>query len=414
LTTVSFAQALRYWLRLGCISFGGPAGQIAIMHRELVEQHRWISEKRFLHALNYCMLLPGPEAQQLATYIGWLMHGVRGGIAAGVLFVLPSLLVLIALSWAYLSLGAAATDWLYGVKPAVVAVIAFAAWRIGSRVLRRPLAWAIALAAFGAVLLRAPFPAIIAVAAVVGWLGRRHLAPVAHGGPKSVVSGPALINDDQPLRHTPARLARTGALGVLLWALPLWVLADQALFAQIARFFTQAALVTFGGAYAVMPYVFQNAVETYGWLTPAQMLDGLALGETTPGPLIMVVAFIGFVSAWDLGPAAAILGACVATYFTFLPSFVFILAGAPLVERSRSDARLDGPLSAVTAAVLGAILHLALYLAMHVIWPQQQIDLVALALAAAALLALQRQWLGMIPVILLSTAAGAAWKLLGA
>jgi chromate transporter len=284
-------------------------------------------------------------------------------------------------------------------------------------VLKRPLSWILALGAFVAIALQAPYPAIIAVGALVGWFGRAHLAPVAHAGPRAVASGPALIDDHNPLSpaqsHSSARLAVTLAAGLALWALPLWALAQQPLFLQIATFFTKAALVTFGGAYAVMPYVFQNAVETYQWLTPAQMLDGLALGETTPGPLIMVVAFIGFVGAWDLGPVAAVFGACVATYFTFLPSFIFILAGAPLVERSRSDARLDGPLSAVTAAVLGAILHLALYLAAHVVWPEPGFDGFALALAAAALLVLQRQWLGMIPVILLSAAAGAAWKLLG-
>ena len=418
---VRFWSAFAYWLRLGFISFGGPAGQIAIMHRELVEQRRWISERRFLHALNYCMLLPGPEAQQLATYIGWLMHGVKGGIVAGALFVLPSLFILIALSWAYMAAGAEVTsNLLYGIKPAVVAVVIFAAYRIGTRVLKRPLAWGLAAAAFVAALLRLPFPMIVLCAAALGWLLRQRLSVAAHGGGKQIDTGLALIDDHTPtperLRYAPARLAAVVLAGLGLWALPLMALRSMQPFESLALFFSKAALVTFGGAYAVMPYVFQNAAETFHWITPAQMMDGLALGETTPGPLIMVVAFIGFVSAWGQGAGAAALAALVATWFTFLPSFVFILAGAPLVESTREDFKLGGPLTAITAAVVGAILYLAVYFAAHVFWPAGRgaaPDIAAMALTVLALLALQRNWLGMIPVILLCGLLGAGWKLSG-
>ena len=419
----SFAEALRYWFKLGCISFGGPAGQIAIMQAELVEKRRWISQGRFLHALNYCMVLPGPEAQQLATYLGWLLHGVRGGIAAGALFVLPSLLLLIALTWAYLALGPeASTTLLAGVKPAVVAIVAFAAWRIGSKTLKHPALWALALLSLLTLSLLPPsawlFPLLLLAAAVCGWLLRARLKPARHGGAKAPHHLPALIDDDTPTpghalidRPRLLRIALLGVtLGVAAWlGIAALVGADGTL-AQMGRFFTQAALVTFGGAYAVMPYVFQNAVETFGWITPPQMLDGLALGESTPGPLIMVVAFIGYVGAAGEGNVLALgmAGAAVATFFTFLPSFLFILIGAPFVEQSRNLQALAAPLTAITAAVVGAILHLALTLGRDVLLPQAQLDLTALLLTVAGFIALWRGWLGVVPVILLSTLLGGA------
>jgi chromate transporter len=430
-----FAVALRYWLRLGFISFGGPAGQIAIMHRDLVEQRRWISEGRFLHALNYCMMLPGPEAQQLATYIGWLLHGVRGGIAAGVLFVLPSLVILILLSWAYLALGAAfSADILYGIRPAVVAIVLFAAWRIGSKTLRAPILWGISAAAFVAVFAwELPFPLIVLAAGLLGWaLNRRLLAGHRQHAATRTTAGPALIDEHTPTPahalHTRRRFLMVLASGLLLWGLgwltTLWLLpeAGQDTAQRMATFFTQAALVTFGGAYAVMPYVFQNAVEAYAWLSPAQMMDGLALGESTPGPLIMVVAFIGFIAGWGeqlLGPQALLLagvtGAVLATFFTFLPSFIFILAGGPLVERSRGLDRFHGPLTAITAAVVGAILYLAVFFAWHCFWPGGAaggVDGVAVALALGALWALYRNWLGMVPLIAACALLGGAYRLL--
>ena len=429
---IAFGEALRFWLKLGFVSFGGPAGQIAIMHRELVERRHWISERRFLHALNYCMLLPGPEAQQLATYIGWLLHGVRGGIAAGALFVLPSLVILVALSWIYVRFGQvpAVAAALAGVKPAVVAIVLAAAWRIGSRTLRSPALAIIALAAFVALaLFSVPFPAIVAGAALLGWIGGR-LLPSAfafspHAGHASGTHAAAAIDDDTPTpahaRFTKARLATVALVAFALWAAALGALAFafgwESGFTRMGTFFTQAALVTFGGAYAVLPYVVQGAVEQHGWLTGAQMIDGLALGETTPGPLIMVVAFVGFLGGWTrelLGPdaqlAAGILGASIATWFTFLPSFLFILAGGPVVESTRDDARLAAPLTAITAAVVGVIVSLAVYFGSHVFWKDAHLDVPGVAIALAALAALTIFRVGVIPVIGASAVAGIlAW-----
>ena len=429
---IGFREALRFWLKLGCISFGGPAGQIAIMHRELVERRHWISERRFLHALNYCMVLPGPEAQQLATYIGWLLHGTRGGIAAGALFVLPSLVLLVALSWIYVRFGDVpfVRALLEGVKPAVVAIVLAAAWRIGTRTIRSlPLA-AIALAAFLALsVFSAPFPAVVAAAALLGWIGSRFVpsafAPPSHSGLGTAAHVPAVIDDDTPTpahaRFSRGRLARVALAFAALWAATLGALALafgwHGDFTRMGTFFTQAALLTFGGAYAVLPYVVQGAVEQYGWLTAAQMIDGLALGETTPGPLIMVVAFVGFLGGWTkclLGSGslfvAGALGAAIATWFTFLPSFLFILAGGPLVEGTRDDARLTAPLTAITAAVVGVIVSLAVYFGAHVFWKPAGFDFVSAAIAAAALLALTRYRAGVIPVIAFSGLAGlAAW-----
>jgi chromate transporter len=433
--TVTFAEALKFWLKLGFISFGGPAGQIAIMHRELVEQKRWISERRFLHALNYCMLLPGPEAQQLATYIGWMMHRTWGGIVAGGLFVLPSLFILIALSWVYAAFGE--VSWVaglfYGIKPAVAAIVLQAVWRIGSRTLKSPrkvpLLWAIAIASFVAIaLLHVPFPWVVLAAAVTGAIGGKWLpAQFAGGGGHAAAraedahpAGAYIIDDDTPTpKHALFRkshLAAVIGVGAVLWSLPMAALValrgwDNTL-TQMGWFFTKAALLTFGGAYAVLPYVYQGAVEQFHWLTGPQMIDGLALGETTPGPLIMVVAFVGFVGGWArevLGPEMQFLGgalaATIVTWFTFLPSFLFIFAGGPLVESTHGNLKFTAPLTGVTAAVVGVIASLAVFFLAHIALVQRPgaaapyVDVAALLIAAAAAVALLRFKIGVIPVI---------------
>jgi chromate transporter len=423
-------EAFRYWLRLGCISFGGPAGQIALMHRELVDEKRWISERRFLHALNYCMVLPGPEAQQLATYIGWLLHRTWGGIVAGALFVLPSLFLLISLSWLYLAHGdlPAVQGVLYGIKPAVVAIVLHAAWRIGSRTLKHPALWAIAAAAFVAIyVFAAPFPAIVLAAGVLGAAGGRWWPQAfSRGGGHGVAADahpPAVIDDDTPTpahaRFSWPRLAAIGVTFLALWGGTLAALAAAfgwTTLPQMGWFFTKAALLTFGGAYAVLPYVVQGAVENYGWLTGTQMIDGLALGETTPGPLIMVVAFVGFVGGWTqalFGPdarlAAGVAAATVVTFFTFLPSFAFILAGGPLVESTHGDLRFTAPLTGITAAVVGVIVNLALFFALHVLWPAGRtggFEWPAAVIGAVAVVALFRFKLGVIPVIAACGTAG--------
>lgn len=434
---VSLFEALRFWLRLGFVSFGGPAGQIAIMHQELVERRRWISERRFLHALNYCMLLPGPEAQQLATYLGWLMHRSLGGVIAGALFVLPSLFILIALAWLYVAYGAlpVVAGLFYGIKPAVTAIVLQAAQRIGARTLRNGWLWAIAGAAFVAIFaLQLPFPLIVLAAALLGYLGgrwrpRSFVLGGGHGA-TSVRYGPALIDDDTPppahARFRWAHLLRLLLLGALLWLLPMGLLTAafgwHGTLTQMGWFFTKAALLTFGGAYAVLPYVYQGAVGHYGWLSPAQMIDGLALGETTPGPLIMVVAFVAFVGAY-LRPVfgtehaflAGALAAALVTWFTFLPSFLFILAGGPLVESTHNALQFTAPLTAITAAVVGVILNLALFFAYHVLWPQgfgAAFDGPAALIACAAAVALVRFRRGVIPVLLACAVAGLAVRLL--
>ncbi len=428
---VSFFEALCFWLKLGFISFGGPAGQIAVMHAELVERRRWISEKRFLHALNYCMLLPGPEAQQLATYIGWLMHRTWGGIVAGALFVLPSLFILIALSWVYLRFGSVplVAGVFYGIKPAVTALVLHAAHRIGTRALKNAWMWGIALAAFVAIFaFNAPFPAIVLAAALIGHFGARRAPQVfalggGHGGGQPSY-GPALIDDDTPTpshaRFTRARLLRILLVGLGLWAAGMAVLVAtqgvQGTLTQMGWFFTKAAMLTFGGAYAVLPYVYQGAVEQHGWLSGTQMMDGLALGETTPGPLIMVVAFVGFVGGWlkeVMGPdavfAGAALAASIVTYFTFLPSFIFILAGGPAIEATHGKLGFTAPLSAITAAVVGVILNLALFFAYHVLWPKGfdgPFDAVSALIAAGATVVLFRFKVGVITLIAACAALG--------
>ncbi|MBV8634410.1 MAG: chromate efflux transporter, partial [Burkholderiaceae bacterium] len=416
------------WLKLGFISFGGPAGQIAMMHVELVERRRWISEKRFLHALNYCMVLPGPEATQLAIYIGWLMHKTRGGIAAGLLFILPSLAILIGLSWIYLVYGKLplVAAILYGIKPAVVAIVLAACKRIASRALHNRWLMLLALAALIALaVFDLPFPAVVLGAAVVGWLGGR-IAPnkfrlgASHQGAQASY-GPAIIDDDTPppahARFSWPRLiigVTSGiAIGAGLWLALALSLGMNSPLVQLGLFFSKAALLTFGGAYAVLPYVVQGAVEQAHWLTPAQMMDGLALGETTPGPLIMIVTYVGFLGGWQSAAGApllpAIAGAVVTTFFTFLPSFVFVLAGGPLVEATREDMHFTAPLTAITAAVVGVIASLALFFARHVFRLDAGVahwDYAAMLICAAALMGMLRFRLDTIKTLFACAAAG--------
>jgi chromate transporter len=417
--SVSLLEASRFWWHLGWVSFGGPAGQIALLHRELVEQRRWLSEQRYLHALNFCMLLPGPEATQLATYLGWLMHGWLGGLIAGALFLLPSALLLSGLAWLYTVWGTLPLVMAVfaALKPVVLAIVVVAAWRLARRTLSTPLHGL--LAALALLLLTGsalPYPALVLGAALVGWLaGRwrpRWILPAREGvAVRAAAVGPgpgfeAIHGDTTP---TPAHARFSGRalwITLLAWGLalvlPLMVLVRQGGWdgplAAMARFFSQVALVSFGGAYAVLPYVAQGAVEQHGWLSATQMLDGLALGETTPGPLIMVLAFVGFLGGWSSGvggwPAAA-----VTVWFTFLPSFGFILVGAPLVEASRGDQRFTAPLTAITAALVGVITSLAVFFAVPVLLPGGRLDPVAAGLTLVALLLLLRQRWGVLPLI---------------
>jgi len=432
----TFWEALVYWLKLGFISFGGPAGQIAIMHEDLVERKRWISESRYLHALNYCMVLPGPEAQQLATYIGWLMHRTWGGIVAGGLFVLPSLFILTALSWVYMAYGhvPAIAGVLYGIKPAVTAIVVSAAYRIGSRALRNGLLWGIAMAAFIAIFaLNAPFPLIVLTAAVLGYLGGRFApAKFAVGGGHGQAgkgAGPAVIDDATPTPDhaifTWARFARVVVIFVCMWAGAIGSLAAlcgwNSALTQMAWFFTKAALMTFGGAYAVLPYVYQGAVDHFHWLTAQQMMDGLALGETTPGPLIMVVSFVGFVGGWtkalfgsDSLFLAGMVAATVVTFFTFLPSFFFIFLGGPFIESTHGNLKFTAPLTGITAAVVGVIVNLAVFFAYHVLWPagfSGRFDWPSALIGVGAVVALLRLKTGVITVVGLSGLAGLALTL---
>jgi chromate transporter len=434
---VTLKEAFLYWLKLGFISFGGPAGQISMMHQELVERRRWISEHRFLHALNYTMVLPGPEAQQLATYIGWLMHGVWGGIIAGVLFVLPSLFILIALTWVYLAYGdvPVVEGILYGIKPAVTAIVVFAAYRIGSRALKNNTLRIMAVLAFLAIfLLDVSFPYIVLAAGLIGYAGS-HIAPEqfrsgGHHSETTKTYGPALIDDDTPIpehaRFNRFRLFILGFVGLAIWLAAMMALSLSygwdGVLTQMGWFFTKAALVTFGGAYAVLPYVYQGGVEQYGWLTGTQMIDGLALGETTPGPLIMVVAFVGFVGGWtkelfgpDMLPLAGAAGAGIATLFTFLPSFLFILLGGPSVEATRHDVKFTAPLTGITAAVVGVILNLAVFFAYHVIWPtglDGVFEWFSLLIGFVAFVALFRYKVGIVQVIGGCAVIGLAYSLL--
>jgi chromate transporter len=382
----SFAEALRYWLLLGFISFGGPAGQISMMHQELVEKRRWISEHRYLHGLNYCMLLPGPEAIQLAIYIAWLMHGIRGAAMAGVLFFLPAFVLLSALAGVYLAWGDVplVKGIFYGIKPAVVAVVLFAAWRIGSRALKNEVLWGMAALAFiGIFFFGIGFPWIVLAAAMLGALGGKLMPAKFKGGGGHGASnkeyGPALIDDDTP---TPAhakfswsKLVVTTLIFVAIWLAAMAAISGQTTLTDMGAFFTKAAFLTIGGAYAVLPYVYQGGVEEFAWLTGPQMMDGLALGETTPGPLIMIVTWVGYLggvakTVFDNPIAAGLAGAAAATFFTFLPSFWFIIAGGPFVEATRGELKFTAPLTGITAAVVGVIINLAVFFAWHTFWPQ--------------------------------------------
>lgn len=439
--TVSLAEAFRFWLKLGFISFGGPAGQIAIMHRELVEQRRWLTEERFLHALNYCMLLPGPEAQQLAIYIGWLLHRTLGGVIAGAFFVIPSIFILLALSYTYAAYGnlPAVAGILAGFKPVVVAIVVEAILKIGNRALKGPVYFVIAGAAFIAIyFLQIPFPLIVLVAGIVGFSGARvfpRLFAAKSAGAKDAfeerpVSGTktnteftSTVIDDQaaPPAHTlPSgrRALKVFAVGVALWILPLLAFIGwrgwDSLHVQEYRFFTQAALVTFGGAYAVLAYVTQAAVGSYGWISHTQAIDGLALAETTPGPLIMVLQFVGFMAGWNnpggmSQTASAITGAMVTTYATFLPCFIFIFLGAPYLELLRGNERLTSALSSVTAAVVGVVLNLALVFGSAVIWPQGlhgETNWFAMVMTVAAFIALYRLKIDVLWVVLAGGVVG--------
>ena len=434
---VPFKDAFYYWVKLGFISFGGPAGQISMMHQELVEKRRWISEQRFLHALNYTMVLPGPEAQQLATYIGWLMHGVWGGIAAGVLFVLPSLFILMALTWIYLTFSdvPAVEGVLYGVKPAVTAIVVFAAYRIGSKALKNNVLRTLAALAFIAIFaLNIPFPYIVLLAGIVGYIGSQFIPDKfkagAHHAESSKTFGPALIDDDTPLpEHAKFKLSRFivhGLVGLFAWGAAMGTLALnfgwEGTLTKMGWFFTKAALLTFGGAYAVLPYVYQGGVEQYAWLSATQMIDGLALGETTPGPLIMVVAFVGFVGGWtkeifgpEMLPLAGVAGAGIATFFTFLPSFIFILLGGPIVEATRNDVKYTAPLTAITAAVVGVILNLATFFAYHVLWPRgfnAPFEWFSLIIGVCAFIALFKYKIGIMSVIGVCAVLGSGHSLI--
>lgn len=445
----SFGEALRVWARIGLLSFGGPAGQIALMHKELVEDRKWIGEERFLHALNYCMLLPGPEAQQLATYIGWLLHRTRGGLAAGLLFVVPGFLTVLGLSALYAGfreLSAVAAVF-YGLKAAVLAVVIEAVLRIGKRALKHPLLVAIAGLAFVAIFFfEVPFPAIVVLAGLLGALGTR-VVPAAFRKPAP--TGAAALADtviDQmarsgDLEHTRPSLGR--ALFVLAVCLGLWtaplialtsLLGPKSVFVEEGIFFSKAAVVTFGGAYAVLAYVAQRAVESYGWLKPGEMLDGLGLAETTPGPLILVVEFVGFLGAYrhpePFSPMlAGVLGASVTVWVTFVPCFLWIFLGAPYIERLRGNRALAGALSAITAAVVGVILNLSVWFGLHVVFRElserrfgplrllvphtESLDLAALVLVVLALVAIFRFRIGMGKTLAASALLGASIKLLG-
>ncbi len=383
---VTLGEAFKYWLKLGFISFGGPAGQIAIMHQELVEKRRWISEHRYLHALNYCMVLPGPEAIQLAIYIAWLMHGVRGAVVAGVMFFLPAFFLLSLLAGVYLAWGDVplVQGIFYGIKPAVVAVVLFAAWRIGSRALKNEVLWGLAALAFvGIFFLKIEFPWIVLVAAILGAIGGKFWPAKFTGGGGHGAShkeyGAAIIDDDTPTpvhaKFSWVKLGLTLVIFVLIWLVAMFAIRDHSTLFDMGEFFTKAAFLTIGGAYAVLPYVYQGGVEHYTWLSGPQMMDGLALGETTPGPLIMIVTWVGYLGGVAKGVfsnpiAAGLAGAAAATFFTFLPSFLFILAGGPLIESTRNEIKFTAPLTGITAAVVGVILNLAVFFAWHTFWPK--------------------------------------------
>jgi chromate transporter len=444
---ISFGEAFRVWLRVASLSFGGPAGQIAVMHRILVEEKNWISEGRFLHALNYCMLLPGPEAQQLATYVGWLMHRTAGGLMAGGLFILPGIIAIMGLSYIYAAYGNVSfvEALFFGLKAAVLAIVIDAVFRVGKRALKNRIMIALAAIAFVAIFFFAvPFPIIIIAAGVIGYIGARQgrpeFVPAAHGHGGGSAAIDSMLGEAVPehVRPNTARAIRTAALWLALWLVPvitlLLVLGQASVFSQIALFFSKMALVTFGGAYAVLAYVAQQAVEHYHWLKPHEMLDGLGMAETTPGPLIMVLQFVGFMAAYrdasGLSPMlAATLGGLLATWVTFTPCFLWIFVGAPYIERLRGNKGLAGALSAITAAVVGVILNLSIWFALHTLFREtvpvhafpldfdmpvlKSVDIAALALSIAAATAIFRFKLGMLTVLAGSCAAGVALRMVG-
>src|SRR3954466_6941733 len=429
----SFGEAFRFWLKLGFISFGGPAGQIAIMQTELVERRRWISQERFLHALNYCMLLPGPEAQQLATYIGWLLHKTAGGVVAGALFVIPSIFVLWTLSFIYAAYGG--VPWIaaifYGLKPVVVAIVIAAVIRIGRKALKNEVMWTIAVLAFIAIFFGGiSFPLIIVAAGAVGFVGGKlwpakfDVVSASHGANGADRTFSVLDDPHEAPEHTRPSVGRAlivSAVWLVVWWAPVLLAAllfgkEHTIFKE-GIFFSKAAVVTFGGAYAVLPYVAQHAVEHFGWLKPGQMMDGLGLAETTPGPLIMVLQFVGFMGGWNqpgsLTPlVAGTLGALITTWVTFTPCFLWIFLGGPHIEQLRGNKRIAMTLSAVTAAVVGVILNLAIWFALHVMFPKEGVDWFALALGLAALIAMVRWKLGVIPVVIAGGVIGLAYSVL--
>ncbi|MBP7586457.1 MAG: chromate efflux transporter [Thermoanaerobaculia bacterium] len=445
----ALAEATRVWARIAALSFGGPAGQIAVMHRILVEERRWLGDARFLHALNFCMLLPGPEAQQLATYVGWLMHGVRGALVAGLLFILPGVVAIMALSWVYAIWGEVGivSGLFFGLKAAVLAIVVEAVARVGKRALKNPAMRAIAALSFVAIFaFGAPFPAIVVAAALIGWLGAKaeysaFLGGGGHGsvGTTQVADAGTLLGEEsiELGRAANARALRAGLVAVVLWLLPvaaLALLAPGSVFADIATFFSKLAILTFGGAYAVLAWVAQEAVATYGWLAPGEMLDGLGMAETTPGPLIMVLQFVGFMAAyreagWAMPLLAGTLGGLLATWVTFAPCFAWIFLGAPWMERLRRNAALSAALTSVTAAVVGVILNLAIWFLVHVVWRQVarveagpisidlpvlgSIDWAAAALSALALVAVFRLRLGMATALVGAAGLGVALHLVG-
>ena len=448
-TYPSLAEAAKVWARIAALSFGGPAGQIAVMHRILVEEKRWLGDGRFLHALNFCMLLPGPEAQQLATYIGWLLHGVRGALVAGILFILPGVFAIMALSWVYAIWGDVGfvAALFFGLKAAVLAIVLQAVVRVGKRALRNRVMQAIAAASFVAIFaFGTPFPAIVGAAALIGWLGAKAGLAAFSQGAGHASTSPAAVDDAATIlgeeEGTLTKARQTGALwaGVIalcLWLAPVAALvlaAPDSVFTDIATFFSKLAVLTFGGAYAVLAWVAQEAVGTYGWLEPGEMLDGLGMAETTPGPLIMVLQFVGFIGAMrDAGWAAPLwagtVGGLLATWVTFAPCFAWIFLGAPFMERLRFNLALSAALSAVTAAVVGVILNLGIWFAIHVIWRDVQavsagplslelpvlssLDATAAVLSVLALVAVFRLNLGMVPVLAGSALLGLCVHLAG-
>ncbi|GFM38087.1 chromate efflux transporter [Desulfovibrio psychrotolerans] len=444
---VRFVDAAALWLRVGLFSFGGPAGQVAMMYRMVVEERRWVSNGRFLHALNYCNLLPGPEAQQLATYVGWLLHGTRGGLVAGTLFILPGFLVVLALSALYAAFSQvpAVEALFWGLKPAVLAVVVMALMRIGSKALVGAYAWALAFGAFLALFVfGVPFPLVVLMAGILGW-ARHEIGANGTGTPASSASSGSSgtqDEDEEPVngREHAAPTVR-GSLRVLatwltLWLVPVFlllaILGPENVYARIAVFFSKMAVVSFGGAYAVLAYVAQAAVADFGWLSAEDMLNGLGLAESTPGPLILVLEYVGYLAAYrnagDLPPAlAGMLGATLAVWVTFTPCFLWIFLGAPFIERLRGVRALSAALSGITASVVGVIFNLALWFALHSLFGRVDAlafpggslpvpdmataDVPALVLAFAAFVALHRLWLGMIPVLAGCAAAGMLWRL---